>query len=137
MAQSLGVTTTALVVAAVVVAFGMVYNGGRVALAERSHELASMRVLGFTTAEVGRMLLGEQVIITAAAIPLGWALGLGLAGVIIRVSASDTFRLHLVATVATAAWCLLTVGGAALVSGLVVQRRVQSLDLVTALKAPE
>ena len=137
MAQSVGITTTALVVAAVVVAFGMVYNGGRVALAERSHELASMRVLGFSTGEVGRMLLGEQGIVTVLAIPIGWALGLGVAGVIVRISASDTFRMRLVATAATAFWCAVTVGGAALLSGVIVQRRVRSLDLITALKAPE
>ena len=41
-------------------AIAVVYNGARVALAERARDLASLRVLGFTRAEVSRILLGEM-----------------------------------------------------------------------------
>jgi putative ABC transport system permease protein len=137
MSQSFGVMTTALVMAAVVVAFGMVYNGARVALAERSHEFASMRVLGFSAREVGIILLGEQAAVTAIAIPVGWALGLGLAALIARLSATEVFRMRVVATASTAVWSCVVVGLAALVSGVIVQRRIRDLDLIGVLKAPE
>jgi putative ABC transport system permease protein len=42
-----------------VIAVGVVYNNARIALAERTWELASLRVLGFTRAEVSALLLGE------------------------------------------------------------------------------
>ena len=41
------------------IAVGVVYNNARIALAERAWELASLRVLGFTRAEVSALLLGE------------------------------------------------------------------------------
>ena len=45
-----------------VIAVGVVYNNARIALAERTWELASLRVLGFTRAEVSGLLLGEMAI---------------------------------------------------------------------------
>ena len=56
-------------------AFGVVYNSTRISLSERGRELASLRVLGFTNREIGVMLLGEQALLTLAAIPVGWLLG--------------------------------------------------------------
>jgi hypothetical protein len=43
---------TFLVVLAGILAVGVIYNGARIALAERGRELASLRVLGFTRREV-------------------------------------------------------------------------------------
>ena len=40
------------VVFACIIAFGVVYNTARVALSERGRELASLRVLGLTRAEI-------------------------------------------------------------------------------------
>jgi putative ABC transport system permease protein len=54
------------------IAFGVVYNSARIALSERSRELASLRVLGFTRGEVGYILLGEIGLLTLLAIPLGF-----------------------------------------------------------------
>ena len=56
---------------AMVIAFGVIYNTARISLSERSRELASMRVMGFTRAEIGVVLFGELAILTAAAIPVG------------------------------------------------------------------
>ena len=47
------------VIFAGIIAFGVVYNAARVSLSERSRELASLRVLGFTRAEISLILLGE------------------------------------------------------------------------------
>ena len=41
-------------------------------LFERSRELASLRVLGFTRAEISFILLGELAVVTVAALPLGF-----------------------------------------------------------------
>ena len=57
------------------IAFGVVYNSARIALAERSRELASLRVLGYTRAEISYIFLGELGLLTLAAIPLGFILG--------------------------------------------------------------
>ena len=57
-----------------IIAFGVVYNAARVSLSERSHELASLRVMGFTRAEISSILLGELAIVTLIAVPIGLAL---------------------------------------------------------------
>ena len=44
---------------AAMIAIGVVYNNARIALQERTWELASLRVLGFTRGEVSTFLLGE------------------------------------------------------------------------------
>ena len=47
-----------------IIAFGVVYNAARVSLSERSRELASLRVLGFTRAEISLILMGELALLT-------------------------------------------------------------------------
>jgi putative ABC transport system permease protein len=59
----------------VVIAVGVVYNHARVALQERAWELASLRVLGFTRAEVMWLLLSELLIQLLVAVPIGLWLG--------------------------------------------------------------
>ena len=67
-----------------VIACGVVYNAARVSLSERSRELASLRVLGFTRAEISLILLGELALLTLAALPVGAILGYGLSVLIVR-----------------------------------------------------
>ena len=66
MRQSMVFVLALITSSACVIAMGVVYNSARIALSERGRELASLRVLGFTTNEVAGMLLGEQAAITAA-----------------------------------------------------------------------
>src|SRR5262249_8995291 len=68
MAENMGLTLTFNVGFACVIAFGVVYNAARVSLSERSRELASLRVLGFTRAEISIILLGELAILTVLAL---------------------------------------------------------------------
>ena len=41
------------------IAFGVIYNGTRLAVTERGRELASRRVIEFTKQEIATMRLGE------------------------------------------------------------------------------
>ena len=136
-AKTMGTFTGVLVGLASVIALAMVYNGARIALSERGRELASLRVLGFTRAEVSAMLLGEQALITALAIPVGWAIGFAACALISRLYDTDLMRLPLVVTPATYAFALLTIVGAAVLSALVVRRRIDRMDLVAVLKTRE
>jgi energy-coupling factor transporter ATP-binding protein EcfA2 len=75
-AQSMAISTTLLVVFACVIAFGLVYNGARIALSERGNELASLRVLGFTKAEVRLCCWASRPCSRCSSMPLGFALGI-------------------------------------------------------------
>ena len=67
-----------------VIAFGVVYNSVRISLSERSRELATLRVIGFTRGEVSYILLGELALVTLVAVPLGLVVGYGLAAAMVR-----------------------------------------------------
>jgi putative ABC transport system permease protein len=122
---------------AAVIAVGVVYNNARIALAERVWELASLRVLGFTRAEVSALLLGELAIGIAIALPLGMALGWGLVHAIAGALQSDQFDFPVVILPRTYAWAAICVVAAGVASALVVRRRIDRLDMVAALKTRE
>ena len=136
-AESFSISITMMVAFACIIAAGIVYNGARVALSERGRELASLRVLGFSRGEVSRLLLGEQVILTAAGMPAGLLLGYGLAWLVAFRFESDLFRIPLVIRQTTIVYSLAVVLGAALLSALAVQRRIRRLDLIAVLKTRE
>ncbi len=135
--DSIWVSTAFLVGFATVIAFGIVYNGARIALSERGHELACLRVLGYTRGETGRILLGEQGILTIVAIPLGFALGFGLSLLLSRFFSRELFRLPLVVNAGTYAFSALVVSAAAIFSGLIVNQRLRHMDLTEVLKSRE
>jgi putative ABC transport system permease protein len=122
---------------AAVIAFGVVYNAARVSLSERSRELASLRVMGFTRGEISYILLGELAAVTLAAIPAGFVLGYGLSGLICKAYENEMYRIPLVVSARTYAASALVVLAAAVISGAIVRRRLDRLDLVEVLKTRE
>jgi putative ABC transport system permease protein len=136
-ARTINVSTVILVAFAVIIAFGMVYNGARIALSERGHELASLRVLGFTRAEIGFMLLGEQAILTLIAIPVGFALGYGISALITVAIDTELIRFPLFISRKTYVLSFLVIAGSAFLSGCLVRWRLRNLDLVAVLKTRE
>lgn len=136
-AQSLSITNTSAILFACIIAAGVIYNGARIALSERGRELASLRVLGFTKREVGLMLVIEQAILTAAALPLGFALGYGLSSLLSLAYDLENYRMPLVVSRDTWAFAGIVVAIAAVGSSLLVLRRIRNLDLVEVLKTRE
>ncbi|MBK8256306.1 MAG: FtsX-like permease family protein [Polyangiaceae bacterium] len=132
--RSVGVMRSIEIILASIIAFAVVYNNARIALAERSRELASLRVLGFSRAEVSRILLGEMAFATLLAIPLGLFLGYAMAAGVVDAYATELLRIPLIVDPATYATAALTVGISALLSALIVRRRIDHLDLVGVLK---
>lgn len=122
---------------AVIIAFGMVYNSARISLSERSRELASLRVLGYTRAEISSILLGEVGLLTLSALPVGLLLGRLFAGLAMAAVQTETQRFPLLIEPSTYALAVAVTLLAALVSGLVVRRRIDRLDLIAALKSRE
>ena len=136
-ARNIRIMSTVLTLFATVIAVGVVYNNARIALAERTWELATLRVLGFARRGLGaaagrdgdrhraRAAAGH-----AAGLRPGAPAGRPLTARPVLLSGGDP----------AAHFCL---GGAlaVLVSGvasaLVVRRRIDLLDMVAALKTRE
>jgi len=137
MERNINIMTTIYVVIAVIVAFGVVYNAARIQLSERARELASLRVFGFTRAEVFRVLLLEITVIVMVAQPLGWAIGYAFSWSVVKGFESDLFAIPFVTERSAFAFASAVVLLAGLASALVVRRRVNRLDLIRVLKTRE
>lgn len=119
---------------AIAIACGVVATTARQSVIERSRDLASLRVLGYTRREVAGILLGEQAILTLAAVPLGLVLGLGFVHVTTWGYDTDLFRVPAIVHPRTYAVSAATVFVAALVTAAMVRRLLDQLDLVAVLK---
>ena len=137
MAENMNLQIFFNVIFAGIIAFGVVYNSARISLSERERELASLRVLGFTRGEISLILLGELAVLTIASLPVGAAIGYSLGALVVGGFNNEVYRLSFVVSPATVAWSFLVVIAAAFVSGLVVRRRLDHLDLVAVLKTRE
>lgn len=120
-----------------IIAIGVVYNGARVSLSERSREFASLRVMGFTRGEVSVLLLGELAMLTFVAIPLGLAMGYGFAAWAAVGMDTELFRIPLVVNRSTFGMAALVTLIATVISGMVVRRQIDHLDLIAVLKTKE
>lgn len=119
------------------IAVGVVYNSARIALSERSRELSSLRVLGYTRGEVSYILLGELGLLVLTAIPLGFLIGYSLCVLIAWALANDLFRIPMVLDPPTYSMAAAVVLISAVVSALIVRRKLDRLDLVEVLKTRE
>ncbi len=127
--------TLLLAVFASVIAVGVVYNNARIALSVRSRELATLRVLGFTRAEVSTVLFGEQAVHVLVALPVGLVMGRGLAALVLQSIDVELFRMPLVISRETDAFAVGVVIAASVASALIVRRRIDALDMVAVLKS--
>jgi len=120
-----------------VISFSIIYNVTSVALAERQRELASLRVLGLTTAEVGRILYHENILLGLIGATIGLPFGAGICWLLVKAYDTDLYRMpfHIEqdAYVKAVLLTLLFV----LLANLAVRRKIHRLDLVEVLKERE
>jgi putative ABC transport system permease protein len=120
-----------------IITFGIVYNSARIAFAERSRDLASLRVIGFTKGEAAFVLLGELAVITLLAIPVGSVLGYFLAQAIAEGFSTDLYQIPAIFSPEAYGIAAVAVLLAAAMSGWLVRRDIDQIDLVSALKTRE
>lgn len=136
-AQSITTSTVILTTFAGILAFAVVYNGARISLSERARELSSLRVLGLTRHEIAVILLGEQAILTAVAIPVGFVIGIGLSVLLALGLSSELYRMPVVFSSFNFVFAFAVILTVAVFSGLMVHYRLNRLDLIAVLKTRE
>jgi putative ABC transport system permease protein len=122
---------------AIIIALGVVYNGARISLSERSRELATLRVIGFTRREISTILLGEIGTITLLGIPFGLVMGYWFAWILTLFLDQEVFRFPFVISNSTYGLATATVLIASAASALLVRRKLDDLDLIAVLKSKE
>ncbi|MDW4548368.1 FtsX-like permease family protein [Defluviimonas sp. D31] len=135
--KNIDITATVYIVIAVLITVGVTYNGARIQLSERARELASLRILGFSRGEVSFILVGETMVLALLAQPFGWLAGMGIAWAFTQGVTSDLYEIPFVIVPSTFARASLIVLVTALISALIVRRRIDRLDLVAVMKTRE
>lgn len=120
---------------AFIITFGIVYNAARIAQNERARDLASLRVMGFSKGETAFVLLGELGVIVLAALPVGSLAGWGLSYAIARGFSSELYQIPATYDPFSHGFAAAFVLCAAVFSGLLVERDLNRMDLVTVLKS--
>jgi putative ABC transport system permease protein len=94
-------------------------------------------VIGFSRAEISGILLGELAVLTVLALVPG--MGLGYVFCIVSTLSLNTemYRIPLVINPSTHGFACGVIVVAAILSGLVVRRRLDDLDLIAVLKTRE
>jgi putative ABC transport system permease protein len=130
-------TAVSITLAACVI-FGVVYNNARIALAMRSRELASLRVLGFSRAEISSILIAGLAVEVAVAIPIGLILGRAWAELFFSGAVDrEVFRFKVLVEGKTYLMAAVVALLAAAASALWVRRSLDRLDLIGVLKTRE
>lgn len=136
--RTMRVITLILTLFATAIAVAVVYNNARVSLSVRSRDLATLRVLGFTRAEISAILLGEQAVQVVLGIPVGLFLGTWAAKALLELQADpEQFRMPMLISSQTYAFAVVVIFAAAVLSALLVRRRLDTLDLIGVLKTRE
>ncbi|MEJ8561997.1 FtsX-like permease family protein [Yoonia sp. GPGPB17] len=135
--ESIGMINAIYIIIALLITIGVTYNGARIQLSERSRELASLRILGFTRSEVSYILIGETMLLAVLAQPLGWWIGTLIAASMFNSFSSDLYNLPLVMEPAVYAKASFFVLLASFGSVMLVRRRLDKQNLVSVMKVRE
>jgi putative ABC transport system permease protein len=122
---------------AALITFGIVYNAARIAYAERARDLASLRVIGFTSGETAFVLLGELAVVAIVALPVGAVLGYFLSFAVAAGFSTDLYQIPSIFSPESYATAAIAVLAAAITSGWLVKRDMDTAELVSALKTRE
>ncbi len=137
MNEGAGSTRYLMALIAAVITFGIIYNTARISFSESMRDLASLRVIGFTKGEASYVLLGELAVVVLVALPLGALMGYFLSFAISAGFSTDIYQVPSVFNPSGYGTAVLVVLAASIVSGWIVKRDVDRVDLVEALKIKE
>lgn len=135
--QVIRTSTLVLMVAALLIAIGIIYNSVRVSFSERSWELASMRILGFEQSAVSAVLLAEIGVQVGLSLGPGCLLGWSLTHLSMRLIHTEAFGFPVIIQWSTYASGLFTIIMAFLGSAWIAKRMIARIQPVEALKSRE
>lgn len=135
--QSMAFFTGVMIFFAGIIFFGSILNSSLIAISERQREIATFRVLGYQTSEVGQIFFWENLIINMigafCGLPLGYFMLYGMA----EQYQNDMYSMPCAVTPAT--WILTPVLALCFIIGayVVIRRVLGKLDWPEALKMKE
>lgn len=134
--QIMDIMVYIFVLAAVILGTVVLYNLGIMSYVERQRELATLKVLGFRNAHIGRLLISQNAWLTLLGVMIGLPGGVGVLYILITSLVSE-YELKLTLGALTYSVSILVTFGVSLVVGWMVARKNRKIDMVEALKGRE
>lgn len=125
-----------LVIAAVILGIVVLYNLGIMSYVERSRELATLKVLGFRSKKIGRLLISQNIWLTVIGVIIGIPAGVGTLQWMLEALASE-YEMKLMLGPLTYSVSVALTFGVSLLVGWMVARKNKKIDMVEALKNAE
>jgi putative ABC transport system permease protein len=125
-----------LIASAVTLAVTVLYNLGILSFTEMRHEIAALKVIGFSSRKINGLLLSQNLLLTA----LGFVVGIPLGILLVRVMTAtmgDGFDMIAALHVTDVVFSALIILGAAFAVNLLFYKRITKIDLVSSLKGNE
>jgi len=135
--ETMGTMIAVMVLFAGLIAFGSVLNAAMVSLSERQREVGTLRVLGYTPAQVARIFSGESFLLNAVGILLGLEAGIGLARLLSLAYNTELYRFPAIVYPSRLAECAIVMLAFITVAQGVVFRMIRRFDWLEVLKTRE
>lgn len=137
MLASLNSVVIILVVAAAALAFVVLYNLTNINITERQREIATLKVLGFTTREVDAYIFREILLLTLLGCLAGLVLGIGMENYVVVTAEIDQVmfgrEIHAMSFIIAGALTMVF----AIIVALSMRGKLSKIDMVESLKSNE
>ena len=135
--QFLVFTIVILIIFAGVIAIGSVINTAMISLNERQRDVASLRVLGFTTMQTAKIFFGESIILNSIGIFLGLFVGIYFAYYMSTAFSTEIYRMPLIIKVSRLVESALIMLVFVVISQIIIYRIIKKLNWFEVLNARE
>jgi len=135
--DALGVVTVVLVVLACALALVVLFNLTNINILERTRELATLKVLGFSSGELAMYVYRENLLVIALGILLGLGGGVLLHAFVLSTIEIDLVRFPIIISPWSFLYAIVLSSAFALFVNLVMNRKLANIDMVESLKAVE
>ena len=137
MITSISMVVVVLVISAAALAFVVLYNLSNVNISERTREIATIKVLGFTSRETSQYVNRESILLTMIGAAVGLIVGIFLHNLIMNLAEMDDVMFgRTIKPISFVISFALTMVFAIIIN-LVMQRKLKQIQMVESLKAVE
>ncbi|MDZ4725603.1 MAG: FtsX-like permease family protein [Leptospira sp.] len=120
-----------------IISIGVVFNTAMIVLSERTYELGSLRILGFSNREVFLILISEISVLVIISIPIGCLMGYKVSNYIINMNDTEGFKIPAIINFGTYFYSISLTIFTSGISFVMLFFKLKNLDLLSALKVRE
>ena len=126
-----------MIIAALLLGAVVIYNLGILSYTEKIRELATLKVLGFNSKNVGKVLKQQNLWLSIIGVIIGLPLGYKLVDIIFSTVMGYSFDIMPVVNISSYVIAFICILLMALFVNVLLNKKVKKLDMVTSLKAAE